>query len=80
MKALDINPTLWVAYEKLVKMGEDIIPQKVFINNKFKGSMIYGKKPDERVDAEHISDNPKKTRLGQQQAITLSNSKRRQTV
>jgi tetratricopeptide (TPR) repeat protein len=45
IKALEINPTLWVAYEKLVKMGEDIMPNKVFIQSKAKN--IYGKRIDE---------------------------------
>ena len=30
LKALEINPTLWSAYEKLGKLGEDILPNKIF--------------------------------------------------
>ena len=29
-KALEMNPTLWTAYEKLCKMGEQIPPHEVF--------------------------------------------------
>lgn len=36
MKALELNPTLWSAYERLLKMGENILPNKVFTENKFK--------------------------------------------
>lgn len=51
-KALEINPALWVAYEKLVKMGEDIMPNKVFTNNRLKGSTVYGKRIDDRMEVE----------------------------
>lgn len=30
MKALELNPNMWVAYEKLCKMGERILPSKIF--------------------------------------------------
>jgi tetratricopeptide (TPR) repeat protein len=30
LKALEVNPTLWSAYEKLGKLGEDILPNKIF--------------------------------------------------
>jgi tetratricopeptide (TPR) repeat protein len=30
IKALEANPTLWSAYEKLGKLGETIVPNKIF--------------------------------------------------
>lgn len=36
MKALELNPTLWTAYERLLKMGENVTPNRVFIDNKYK--------------------------------------------
>lgn len=36
LKALDLNPTLWIAYEKLCKLGDDIVPSKVFSEVKYK--------------------------------------------
>lgn len=36
MKALDMNPTLWSAYEKLGKLGENIMPNKIFNDIKMK--------------------------------------------
>jgi tetratricopeptide (TPR) repeat protein len=36
-KALEINPTLWCAYEKLGKLGENTLPSKVFTDTKMKG-------------------------------------------
>jgi tetratricopeptide (TPR) repeat protein len=35
-KALELNPTLWTAYEKLLKMGENVLPNKIFTENKYK--------------------------------------------
>ena len=35
-KSLEINPTLWVAYEKLCRLGDHILPNKVFSEAKFK--------------------------------------------
>jgi len=36
LKALDMNPTLWSAYEKLGKLGENIMPNKIFNEVKMK--------------------------------------------
>lgn len=36
LKALDLNPTLWSAYEKLGKLGENMMPNKIFIESKMK--------------------------------------------
>ena len=36
LKALEINPTLWSAYEKLGKLGENIMPNKIFNDTKMK--------------------------------------------
>jgi hypothetical protein len=36
MRALELNPTLWTAYEKLLKMGENVLPNKIFTENKYK--------------------------------------------
>lgn len=36
MKALEINPTLWSAYEKLGKLGESVMPNKIFNDVKMK--------------------------------------------
>ena len=36
MKALDMNPTLWSAYEKLGKLGQNIMPNKIFNEVKMK--------------------------------------------
>ena len=35
-KALEMNPTLWVAYEKLCKLGESINPTNIFAEPKLK--------------------------------------------
>jgi len=35
-KALEINPTLWVAYEKLCKLGESTNPNNLFVETKLK--------------------------------------------
>ena len=35
-KALEMNPTMWSAYEKLLKLGELIEPSEVFMQNRFK--------------------------------------------
>lgn len=43
-KALEINPTLWSAYEKLGKLGEAIIPNKIFNEAKMKNFEINSKK------------------------------------
>ena len=36
MKALEVNPTLWSAYEKLGRLGDHINPGKVFSYIKLK--------------------------------------------
>lgn len=36
IKCLELNPTLWVAYEKLCKLGEHILPNKIFTEVKYK--------------------------------------------
>lgn len=36
MKALEMNPTLWSAYEKLGKLGEHAMPGKIFNDLKMK--------------------------------------------
>jgi tetratricopeptide (TPR) repeat protein len=36
LKALEMNPTLWSAYEKLGKLGENIMPNKIFNEVKMK--------------------------------------------
>ena len=36
MRALELNPTLWTAYEKLLKMGENVLPNNIFTENKYK--------------------------------------------
>ena len=36
LKSLEINPTLWVAYVKLCRLGDHILPNKVFSEAKFK--------------------------------------------
>lgn len=35
-KALEVNPTMWSAYEKLLKLGELIDSQEVFVQNRYK--------------------------------------------
>lgn len=35
-KALELNPTLWIAYEKLCKLGESALPEKIFTESKLK--------------------------------------------
>jgi tetratricopeptide (TPR) repeat protein len=35
-KALEVNPTLWSAYERLGKLGDNINPGKVFSDIKLK--------------------------------------------
>ncbi len=35
-RALEINPTLWSAYEKLGKLGENVQPNKIFTDMKMK--------------------------------------------
>jgi len=35
-KALELNPTLWCAYEKLLKLGELRDPSEIFASNRFK--------------------------------------------
>lgn len=36
LKCLELNPTIWVAYEKLCKLGEHILPNKIFTEVKYK--------------------------------------------
>ena len=36
IKCLELNPTIWVAYEKLCKLGEHILPNKIFTEVKYK--------------------------------------------
>ncbi|EAR84490.2 tetratricopeptide repeat protein (macronuclear) [Tetrahymena thermophila SB210] len=37
VKALELNPTLWVAYEKICKIGDqEILPYKIFCETKYK--------------------------------------------
>jgi len=36
IKSLEMNPTLWIAYEKLCKLGEHILPNKIFTEVKYK--------------------------------------------
>lgn len=36
MKALELNPTLWSAYEKLGKLGENVMPNRVFLETRMK--------------------------------------------
>ena len=37
-KALDVNPSLWCAFEKLAKMGDvTIVPERIFNDSKFRG-------------------------------------------
>lgn len=36
IKALELNPTLWSAFEKLGKLGESIMPNKIFTEAKMK--------------------------------------------
>lgn len=36
LKALEVNPTLWSAYEKLGKLGETIMPNKIFTEARMK--------------------------------------------
>jgi tetratricopeptide (TPR) repeat protein len=35
-RALEVNPTLWSAYEKLGKLGDHVNPGKVFSDTKLK--------------------------------------------
>ena len=44
MKALEINPTLWSAYEKLGKLGESVMPNKIFNDVKMKNFEANSKK------------------------------------
>lgn len=43
-----MNPTIWVAYEKLVKMGDDVVPNRVFTVKKTSSLVsdpeIYGRR------------------------------------
>ena len=34
LKALELNPTLWSAYEKIGKLGENIMPNRIFNESK----------------------------------------------
>lgn len=47
IKSLEMNPTLWVAYEKLCKLGEHILPNKIFTEVKFKIYESTRKRPQE---------------------------------
>ena len=47
IKCLELNPTIWVAYEKLCKLGEHILPNKIFTEVKYKIYENGKKKPVE---------------------------------
>lgn len=34
LRALEINPTLWSAYEKIGKLGDSVMPNRIFNENK----------------------------------------------
>lgn len=53
-KSLEINPTLWVAYEKLCRLGDHILPNKVFSEAKFK---IYENNRKKNVGSLNLIDN-----------------------
>jgi hypothetical protein len=39
-----MNPTLWSAYEKLGKLGENVLPSRIFTDTKMKNYEISNKK------------------------------------
>lgn len=44
LKALETNPTLWSAYEKLGKLGDNVMPNKIFNELKMKSFEVNSKK------------------------------------
>ena len=52
VKALEANPTLWSAYEKLGKLGDHINPNKIFSDLKLKNyESIQNRKPNTPLSA-----------------------------
>ena len=45
MKALQANPTMWSAYEKIGKLGENLMPNKVFVEARMKNLEVNKKPP-----------------------------------
>lgn len=45
MKALELNPTMWSAYEKIGKLGENLMPNKVFVEARMKNIEVTKKPP-----------------------------------
>ena len=60
-KAIELNPTLWVAYEKLIKMGEEVVPNRVFsVKSKLSSSVTDSEVFGRKRTTQQIATNPKR--------------------
>ena len=75
LRALDMNPTLWSAYERLLKMGEDVMPNRVFSTTKFK-TVGASKKSEERGDPDSMETSKIKKSSYPSYSLSSSNRKR----
>ena len=80
MRALEANPTLWTAYEKLGKLGEHTVAVKVFNENKYKNYEQNGKKPSTPMSLRKKKDENLDKNKRTSQSITQNQVKRRGSV
>ena len=74
-KALELNPTLWSAYEKLGKLGEQVNPGKVFSDTRHKNYEAAAlKKPSTPVSLKRKKEEEERVKKPVTQAPKRKNS------